>query len=172
MAVQINKVTNASLYIDGGSMIGKAMEISLPTVKHVMAEHEALGMLGKTKHFAGIEALEGSVKWNSFYADVLRNIGDPTKALKLQVRAPLQSFSTTGLDSEVAVVVYLTATFTELPGGDFKQHQNVELESAFTATYMKVEIDGVVEVEIDLSANIYNVGGNDILENYRSIIGS
>jgi P2 family phage contractile tail tube protein len=67
--------------------------------------------------------------------------------------------------------VYLTGTFKNAPTGNFKQHDNVELESMFNVTYMKQEIDGADIVEFDVMANIYKVDGVDKLNTYKANIG-
>jgi hypothetical protein len=43
MAISVNKLTNANIYIDGNSLLGKASEIDLPKITAKMAEHKALG---------------------------------------------------------------------------------------------------------------------------------
>ncbi len=170
-AITTNKLTNANIYVDGNSFLGKAMEIELPTVQHKMAEHQALGMVGMTEMFAGIEKMTGKIKWNSFYRDAALKIADPTKAFPLQLRGSLETFGAGGREAQVPFVAYLTASFTSFPLGNFKQAENVELESDFTASYCKLEINGEAIVEIDVLANIYKVGGVDIMAIYRANIG-
>lgn len=171
MGVQVNKITNANIYVDGESLLGRASEIELPSIKQKMAGHEALGMIGELEFPSGVEKLEGKIKWNSFYSDVIKLIADPTKALKIQVRGNLEKHSADGLDDEVPVVAYLTIRSTSLPMGSFKQHDNVDQESDFAAYYAKMEIDGVELFEYDPMSNIYVVNGVDIREKYRSNLG-
>ncbi|MCO2667078.1 phage major tail tube protein, partial [Pseudomonas aeruginosa] len=47
--VQINRITNANVYLSNNSMLGKAEEIKLPDIQAIMAEHKALGMIGKVE---------------------------------------------------------------------------------------------------------------------------
>lgn len=172
MAIAINKLTNANVYVNGNSLLGRASEIEVPNIEFIMAEHEALGMVGKTEFFAGIEKLESTVKWNSFYSDVYRRTSNPLQAIQMQVRGNLQTFTSAGgLQQEVAAVVYMTATPKNIPGGNFKQHENVELETTFNVTYFKLEIGGEVNVELDVLANIFKINGQDILSTYRTNIG-
>ena len=60
--ISINRLTNANVYLDGGSMLGRAEEVNLPVLKAKMAEHKALGMVGTIEAFAGFEKLEGKIK--------------------------------------------------------------------------------------------------------------
>ncbi len=169
--IEINRLTNANVYLDGGSMLGRAEEITLPTLKAKMAEHKALGMVGTIESFAGFEKLEGKIKWSSLYPEVLKKTANPFTAVQLQVRGSLEVYTSAGRQDEKPVVVMLSVIFKSLPAGAFKQHDNVEVESEFTATYMKISVDGEEIVEIDALANIYKAGGQDVLAAYRTNIG-
>lgn len=169
--IQVNRVTNANVYVDGKSYLGRAEEINLPTIKAIMAEHKALGMNGKFELPAGIDKLEASIKWNSFYADAIKKIGNPNSALQLQCRSSLKTHGSTGVLSEVPVVCHLHGSFKEVPMGNFKQHDNVELQSAMNCTYVKLTINGEDIIEIDVLANIHKVAGTDILAQYRANLG-
>lgn len=172
MAIKVNRLTNANIYVDGTNMLGRAAEIELPEITHKMSDHEALGMIGMVEFFSGIEKMEGKIKWNAFYTDALGFIGDPTKTVQLMVRSSLETYESAGRTDEVAVVVYLTVQFKSLPLGNYQQHENVELESQFACYASKMEIDGAPQVEIDLLSNIYKVQGVDIMANYRANIGA
>jgi len=169
--IAINRLTNANVYLDGGSMLGRAEEVTLPVIKAKMAEHKALGMVGSIEAFAGFEKLEGKIKWSSLYLEALRKTADPFKSVQLQVRASVETYTSTGRTEEQPVVALLQAVFKSLPGGAFKQHENVEIESEFIATYMKLSVGGQDITEIDVLANIYKAGGQDVLAMYRANIG-
>lgn len=171
MAIQVNRLTNANVYIDGNSKLGKAEEVNLPMIKHMLAEHKALGMVGKVEFFSGIDKMEAKIKWNSFYADVMKKFGNPIKPMNIQVRASLETYTSAGRTAEVPVVCYITGSAKDFPMGNFKQHDNVELESNMSVTYCKLEINGELILEIDTLANIYNVAGTDILAQYRANLG-
>ncbi len=72
---------------------------------------------------------------------------------------------------QVALVTYLTVMFKKNPLGTYKQHENAEYGSAFTATYVKQVIDGQEVLELDYMANIFKVNGEDMLADYRTNIG-
>lgn len=169
--ISVNKLTNANLYLNGNSFLGKAAELDLPEIVHKMSDHSALGMVGMSEFFSGIEKMEGKIRWNSYYPDAMATVADPTKVVEMQARASLETYSATGRDSEVAAVCFLNVAFKKLPMGNFKQHENVELESDFAVYYCRLEIDGNAVVEIDVLANIYKVNGVDITANYRANIG-
>lgn len=169
--ISVNRVTNANIYMDGKSLLGRAEEVSLPVIKQIMAEHKALGMNGKFELPAGVDKLEARIKWNSFYYDVLVKAGNPNQAVQLQARSSMKVHTSTGVVAEQPVVVHMTASFKDLPTGNFKQHDNVELESNLNVTYCKLVINNVEVVEIDVLANVHKVNGVDVLAQYRANLG-
>ena len=169
--ISVNRLTNANIYVDGGSLLGKAEEINLPDVKHMMTEHKALGMIGKVELWSGIDKLEAKIKWNSFYQDVMRKFANPFAAMNLQVRSSLENYTSAGRTSQTPVVVYITGMSKNFPTGNYKQHDNVESESNLTVTYVKMVIGGEAVMEIDVLANIFKVDGVDIMAEYRDNLG-
>ncbi|MZQ57783.1 phage major tail tube protein, partial [Escherichia coli] len=45
--IEVNRITNANIYINGNNLLGRAEEIKLPDISMIMQEHKALGMVGK-----------------------------------------------------------------------------------------------------------------------------
>jgi len=170
--VRINKVTNASVYVNGTAFIGQAGEITLPEITQKMVEHSGLGMAGTIEIPVGIEPMEATIKWNSFYADVMKSLGVLGTAIKLQIRSNLKEYDATGgLVSEDPLVIYMTCQSKSFPLGTFRQHENVELETKLNVTAAKLEIGGEIILDYDATANIYKVGGVDQLANFRSNLG-
>lgn len=169
--IEINRITNANIYLNGNSLLGRAEEIKLPDISAIMAEHKALGMIGKIELPSGFDKLEGEIKWNSLYQEVARTVGNPFKAVQLQCRSSVESYAAQGRIREVALVTYLTVMFKKNPLGTFKQHDNAEFGSSFSATYIKQVIDGEEVLELDYMANIFRIGGEDMLADYRANIG-
>lgn len=170
--IQVNRVTNANVYIDGNSLLGRAEEVKLPEVTAIMQSHKALGMVGQLELPAGFDKMEGEIKWNSFYPEVAAKTANPFKSVQLQVRSSIEVYGAQGRISEVSLVVFLTVQFKSNSMGSFKQHENAENTAKFTCTYIKQVIDGADVLELDVLANIYNVNGEDQLANYRSNLGA
>lgn len=169
--IQINRVTNANLYMDGVSFLGRCEELNLPVIKFKNSEHKALGMVGSMEFFSGIEKMEGKIKWNSFYPEALKKVADPTKVLKLQIRASIETYGSGGRSTQVPLVVFLSVQAKDFPLGSFKQHDNAELETNYNAYYAKMEINGEEVIEVDVLSNTYKVNGVDLLATYKSNIG-
>jgi hypothetical protein len=167
----VNRLTNANVYINGSSFLGKAEEIDLPKITAKMAEHKALGMAGALELISGFDKMEARIKWNSMYPDVMSLMANPYQVHAFQCRSSLENYSAVGRGSEVPVVCYFRGQFKETPSGNFKQHDNVELDSRLAVSYMKLEINGTAIMEFDALANVYKVNGVDILAKYRENIG-
>ena len=169
--ISFNQITNAGVYIDGNSFIGRAEEIELPNIKVKTNEHKPLGLIGSIELPAGLEKMEAKIKWNSLYKDVLVKSANPFKAVSIQCRGSLEEYDSSGRASEKPAIAYLTGIFKETPGGNFKQHEPVKGDSSMSISYYKLTIDNEDIYEIDVTANIFKVNGEDILANYRSNIG-
>ncbi|KKP40309.1 MAG: prophage MuMc02, major tail tube protein [Candidatus Peregrinibacteria bacterium GW2011_GWC2_33_13] len=113
--IKINRLTNANIYMDGNNLLGRAEEIQLPQIKHKMADHKALGMVGSAEFFAGIDKLESKIKWNALYTEVLKKAANPFKAVQIQARASLETYNSMGKLAEVPAIAYLIGTFKEFP---------------------------------------------------------
>jgi len=169
--IQINRLTNANVYMDGNNLLGRAEEINLPMIKHKMTEHKALGMIGSAEFFSGIDKLECKIKWNSLYPDVLKKAANPFKTIQIQARASLETYNSQGKTQEVPAVAYLSGTFKEFPLGNIKAGDNAEYETTMAINYAKLIVAGEELFEIDILENIYKVGGIDIMQDYRNNIG-
>lgn len=172
MSIQINRLTNANIYVNGNNLLGRAEEINLPALKSKMSEHKALGLQFGMELPSGFEKMEGKIKWNAFYEDVFDKFANPYQGLQLQVRSSLEVWEGGALTAQKACVVYMTVQPKGFPLGNFKQNDNVELESEIAITYIKLEIDGVEKLEADAMANIFKVNGVDQFAAYRNNIGA
>lgn len=168
----INKMTGANVYVGGNSLLGKTSEITLPEITSKVIEHASTGMLGTAELFAGVEAMEMTIKWSSFYSDTFREVADPTKAVTMQIRGNLETFEGGGKSTEVAYVVNVVGTPKKFPTGSFTQHENAEFESSFSINSIKIESGGTAIMEFDVFANIYKVNGIDIMQTYRNNLGA
>jgi P2 family phage contractile tail tube protein len=172
MATQIHRVTNAVVYLDGKKMLGKTEEITLPEITVKKVEHKALGMIFAIELPAGLDKLEGKIKFNSFYPDVIGKVANPYVAYQLQCRSSVEVYSTQGRISQVPLVTFLTVMFTKLPLGGFKQHENADQEAEYSCIYFKQVLDGQELVEADVMANIFKVNGVDVMLDYRLNTGA
>lgn len=170
--IEINKLINANVYMNGNNLLGRAEEVTLPQIKHKMAEHKALGLVGSPEFFSGIDKMETKIKWNALYPDVLRTCADPFTPVLLQIRANLETYTGMGKISEVPATAFVMGTFKEFPLGTIKPNENAEYETVMSVNYAKLVVDKEEIFEIDILENIYKVGSLDILQKFKKNIGA
>ncbi len=171
MSISIKKLFNANIYVDGNSYLGRAEEVNLPEIMAKMVEHKALGMVGTIELPSGWEKMEGSIKWNSFYPDVMKKAANPFTMYQVQLRGSLEDWTSAGRTGEAPYVCFMSIQFKGMPAGGFKQQENAEFESQLNVLYIRLEVDGQPIVEFDPLANIYKVDGVDVLSQYRNNLG-
>jgi uncharacterized protein len=170
--IDVNRLVNCNVYMNGDSMLGRCEEAKVPGIKHVMAEYKALGMVAKLDMWAGLDKMKADFKWASFYPSVLVTIANPFVPVVLQVRGSLQNWNDSGMIAETPLVVHLKGLFEEHAFGDYKMISPAEFPSKFNATYVKCVHDGIELYELDAMSNILKVGGVDLLATYRANIGA
>ncbi|MBS1775334.1 MAG: phage major tail tube protein [Bacteroidetes bacterium] len=169
--IKIGRLTNANIYIDGGSLLGRVETFNCPTITYKQSEHKALGLNGTVEYYAGIDKMEGTIKWTSYYPEFLKKMANPFEAIRLQVRGSLEEYQGGSRVGQVPATVFLTINPKNFPLGNFQQHDNVELETSYGCTYVRMEINGEVITEVDVEANIFKVDGADLLAQYRQNLG-
>jgi P2 family phage contractile tail tube protein len=171
MGLPIRKLSNANVYIDGSNFFGTVKEVTLPEGAAKMVEYMALGMQGSIDLPVGFEKMSAKFVWTSFHEEAIKATADIYKGLKMQIRANLEEYSSAGLIGEKAFVCSINGTSTNMPAGSFKAQENMEVETNFNVTYIKVTIGGKDVYEFDPVLNIYKVNGVDRLSNFRNNIG-
>jgi len=170
--IQIKRITNANVYSESGSLLGKVEEISMPAIKAKIVDVKALGLFMDVEVFSGLEKMTGKLKFNAVYPELIEEFGSPSATKKIQVRASLEDYDSSGRTSEKPVVCFLSVRFKDvLPAITFKMNDNPEQESEFSCSYYRLEIDGVRYIEVDSFANIFFVKDVDQLAQYRANLG-
>lgn len=171
-SISVNRMTNANVYNAGNSLLGKVEEVTLPAIKSLVVEHKALGMAMAIDLPTGFEKMTGTMKWNAVYSDLIKEFGSPYATKQIQVRGNLETWDSSGRASQSAVVAYMTIRFKDvLPPIGMKQNDNPEMQSEFSCSYYKLEVDGEKLIEFDAFTNMFFVGNNDELQQYRSNLG-
>lgn len=167
----INKVTNANIYLDGESFMGRAEEVTLPEVAAKMVDHKGLGMVGELELPGGLQKMSCKIKWGGIYTEAMKKTHDVFTSVRLMVRSSVDTFEGGTRVGEMPLVAFLTLTPKKAGGLVFKPQDNVEREDEFNVTAYTLEIDGEEIVDIDIMANIWVVNGIDQLENFRANLG-
>jgi P2 family phage contractile tail tube protein len=172
VATTASQITNANVYLDGDSFLGRADTVTLPEIKRIMTDHKGLGMVGAVKlPSSGFEALEAKIKWNSIVSDALRaTLG--RKTVNLQIRAVRDDVVSGGVSDEIPILITMVAIAHTTPLGEFKQNEKVMPEQTYTVYYLKLEEDGAIVFELDALANVFKIGTEDALARFRRILGA
>lgn len=163
-------ISHANVYLDGRSLLGTVSEFKNPEISFKTTDFMPLGQIGTVSRTSGIEKMEGELKWTSFSGSVYATAA-PFGTHRLQIRANVDDYDASGALTQRALVVYLTVNFTSVPNGEFKAHENAEYTSKYTASSIRVEYNGVVQLEYDAAANVYRVNGIDQLAQLNANIG-
>lgn len=170
MSVVINQVTNANVYINGNSYLGRAKSVKTPEFDVEFVEHDNLGLVGKIKLPNKVNALEGEIVWDGFYPDVAALAYNPFKAKQLMVRANVQVFNSLGMATEVPLVMTMTVNFSKSAVGEYKK-EATEYPMTYQVNSIKQVIDGKEVLFYDAFSNQYRVAGEDVLSKYRTNVG-
>jgi len=171
MAFQTYKLNNAHVIIDGVKSFGRASEIDLPTVAATMQEHAVLGLNAKFELPTAMEPMESVLRFNSIYPEFAGKMLDVFKAQTIQIRSSQEVFTGPSRTEERPFVIFLKATPKEQALGNFKQGEFEGNEVTLNVLYLKIVVNRVEVVEIDVLNNIYKINGEDKLANFRANLG-
>jgi P2 family phage contractile tail tube protein len=169
--MNVSRVTNANIYLDGASLLGRAEEVELAWPKAKMVDHKGLGMFGTAEFPAGIDKLEAKVKWASIYSEVL-----PAMSIfhshQFQIRASIEQYTSQGRTAELPFVGLMTAQFKDGGPLNFKQHEQVDFPTTLVVYHCEYYVAGVQQLLYDVMANMYVINGVDQLAQFRANIGT
>lgn len=165
---KVTASNNLRCYI-AGEFVGTASEIELPELEMEMVEYEALGLYGTPEFPAGIQAMEATITWLSFDPLWAKAAADFTTAVNMQFRGVVEEFETIGRMGETPLIVTMRGLFKKNPIGSFSKNEFGEFESELAPTYIKQVFGGEVILEYDAIANIYKVGGRDLLQSLLKV---
>lgn len=169
--INVSRITNANIYMDGASLLGRAEEVELAFPKAKMVNHKGLGMFGTGEFPAGIDKLEAKLKWISVYEEVMANMSIFTSH-QFQIRASKEMYTSQGRTAEVPFIGLMTAQFKDGGPLNFKQHEQVDFPTTLAVYHCEYYIGGVQFLLYDLMANMYVVNGVDQLAQFRANIGA
>lgn len=171
--MDITTITNARIYLNGtNDLLGKASEISLPKVKTKMTDHRPLGMIGAVRLPTGLEAIEMSLKWDSFYPEALPWRLNPWQTSALMIRASAETYGQAGRIEERGVTIITTVVWTESGLGTLKAGDNISgMDDTLLCTKVAMEVGGIPYLLIDVWNNIHEVMGEQVLGSLRGTFG-
>jgi len=169
--LQINRITNANVYMDGNSFFGKAEEIDLGSVNAITSDFSGLGLVGLMEMPDGLDKIEGKIIWTSLYEDAAVLTASPFRSVALQCLSSINVHTSAGRSDEVQLATLLTVNFKGYQLGAYKAREAAKYETPFSATSIRQLIGGREVLLLDVMNNIYRVNGVDQLARYRANIG-
>lgn len=164
-----HKLKNFRVFNDGQDYLGIASEVELPKLKMASEEYRGSGMLAPVDIDLGLEKLELTTTYGGIVVGVLRQFG-LTRVDGAMLRFVGAYQGDQALQATAAELV-VRGRHMEIDPGTAKAGDDTEWKVQSTLAYLKWTINGVVEVEIDVLANIYRIGGNDRMAAVRAILG-
>jgi len=128
-------------------------------------------MAGVAEFWSGIDKMEAKIKWASIYGDTWMQIGSPFTTHRFQVMGSLESYTSNGRAAELPLVYLFTGAVRDSGSPVFKKHENVDVTSEISVYKSELLIAGVQVFMVDILANMYVVGGQDLLANFRANLG-
>ena len=162
------KLKNMNIHVDGQGYLGRASEFEEPPLAIATEDYRGAGMLGPVKIDMGLEGMEAKLKMGGHEVGLIRKFGTTqVDGVRVRLTGAYQADDGTGAQ---AVECYIGGRFTEISPGTAKPGDDTEQEYTVPLSYYRREVDGRVEVEIDMIAGKFLVDGVDRYAEIMAII--
>lgn len=164
------KLKNCNAHVDGVGYLGRIAEFEEPNLAIATEDYRGGGMIGPIKIDMGLEGMEAKLKMGGHEASLIRKFGT-TRVDGVRVRLTGAYQADDGTPAQ-AVEIYIGGRFTEIAPGTSKPGDDTEQEYTVPLAYYRREVNGRVEVEIDMIAGRFLVDGLDRYAEIMAIITS
>lgn len=164
MPAEIYKMFNANVYMDGSNdLAGRASEASMPAIEVETKEHSGLGMHGKLELPTGLKAMALGIKWDGFYADLLKASANPFKSHMFTFHGDVHVIDPSGDTIFNAAVWKISAKWKKGGSTSLKPQESAEFDDELSVHYCKLTYDGGDILEVDVINNIWRAGSEDVI---------
>lgn len=165
------KINEYNAYMDGERMIGVVPDIDLPEIGMKASEVEGAGMLGvlDSPAIGQFESIEQEIKFNVLYSSAI-NMLNPLTAVNLTFRASQQVYDKTGGYAFKGLRIVEQGRVKKIKPGKLKRAEGMEATVTMELTYILIEVDGTVMLEIDKLNQKYIVNGKDMLAGIAALV--
>ena len=165
------KINEYKAYMDGEKMVGVVPDVYLPEIGMKASEVEGAGMLGvlDSPTIGQFESMEQEVKFNVLYSSAI-NMLNPLTAVNLTFRAAQQVYDKTGGYAFKGLRIVEQGRVKKFKPGKLKRAEGMEATVTLELTYILVEVDGTVMLEIDKLNQKYIVNGQDMLAGISALV--
>ena len=160
---------NFNVFVDTHSWAGVAESVTIPKITKKTEDFRGAGMIGDVALSMGYEKLEGEVVYAGFDVKQYRQLG-VCGTSDLPVRFVGMYQRQDNCTSQI-VEIYTRGQAIELDPGDSKNGEKTEIKMSYNYTYYRMEVDGVVEVELDFINGVERFGETDVAKNIKELLG-
>ena len=160
---------NFNVFVDTHSWAGVAEEVTIPKITKKTEDFRGAGMIGDVALVMGYEKLEGEVVYAGFDVKQYRQLGVcgtsdlPVRYVGIYERQDNCSYQN--------VEIYCRGQAIELDPGSSKNGEKTETKMSYNYSYYRLEVDGVIEVELDFINGVERFGTSDIGQQLRKLLG-
>ncbi len=160
---------NFNVFVDTHSWAGVAESVTIPKITKKTEDFRGAGMIGDVSLSMGYEKLEGEVVYAGFDVKQYRQLG-VCGTSDLPVRFVGMYERQDNCTSQI-VEIYTRGQAIELDPGDSKNGEKTEIKMSYNYTYYRMEVDGVVEVELDFINGVERFGETNLAQSIKALLG-
>lgn len=160
---------NFNVFVATHSWAGVAESVTIPKITKKTEDFRGAGMIGDVSLSMGYEKLEGEVVYAGFDVKQYRQLG-VCGTSDLPVRFVGMYERQDNCTSQI-VEIYTRGQAIELDPGDSKNGEKTEIKMSYNYTYYRMEVDGVVEVELDFINGTERFGETDVAKSIKELLG-
>lgn len=160
---------NFNVFVNTHSWATVAETITIPKITKKTDDYRGAGMIGDVALSMGYEKLESEVTYAGFDVRQYRQLGVcGTSDLPLRFVGVYERQDNCTTQN---VEIYMRGQAIELDPGETKNGERTDIKMSYNLTYYRMEVDGVVEVELDLVNGIERFGDSDVAQAIRELLG-
>lgn len=164
-----HKLKNMNLFIDGGSYLGKIVEVTPPKLTRKMEGYRAGGMDAEVDIDQGGEKMEAEFTFGGLTTDVLATFGSAVHdAAQFRFAGAYVSDED---GSTIPVELVMRGRIAEFDEGGLKVGDDTEHKFKMSVSYYKRIENGRTTLEKDDAGFVFKVNGVDRLAEQRAAIG-
>ena len=166
------KVNEYNVYLDGTKMIGIASAATLPEINMQSSTVSGVGVNGEidSPTLGQFESIEQEIQFNTLYSTAVDML-NPLEAINLTFRAAQQVYDkgTGGGYIFKSLRIVEMGRVKKFNPGKIEKANAMDASITLEVTYILIEVDGVVILEVDKLNQVYNVNGKDMLADVRNM---
>ena len=164
------KINDANIYLAGDKMIGTTAELELTEVKMKNGTVEGMGISGEidSPTIGQFESMEQTINFNTLYSSAMDMLS-PLKTVELTIRAAQQVYDKEGGYTFKGLRVVERGRVKNFKPGKVKKSETMDASITIELTYILIEVDGSVMLEVDKLNGVYKTNDTDMLAEVRGM---